>query len=168
MSRYCRLYIPGNIWFFTVNLRDRRSLLLCRAIDLLRAQVARVKRRYSFTIDAWVVLPEHMHCIWTLPEGDYDYSLRWQEIKKGFTRALTPRRAADTVWQRRFWEHGIRDEKDFRRHMDYVYFNPVKHGWVRQVCEWPFSSFHRDVARGLYPKTWAGNSVEFNVGERRR
>ncbi|EKM5066558.1 transposase [Cronobacter turicensis] len=168
MSRYRRLHIPGNTWFFTVNLRDRRSLLLCRAIDLLRAQVARVKRRYPFTIDAWVVLPEHMHCIWTLPEGDYDYSLRWQEIKKGFTRALMPRRAADTVWQRRFWEHGIRDEKDFRRHMDYVYFNPVKHGWVRQACEWPFSSFHRDVARGLYPKTWAGNSVEFNVGERRR
>ncbi|MDK1227376.1 REP-associated tyrosine transposase [Cronobacter turicensis] len=168
MSRYRRLHIPGNTWFFTVNLRDRRSLLLCRAIDLLRAQVARVKRRYPFTIDAWVVLPEHMHCIWTLPEGDYDYSLRWQEIKKGFTRAYLPRRAADTVWQRRFWEHGIRDEKDFRRHMDYVYFNPVKHGWVRQVCEWPFSSFHRDVARGLYPKTWAGNSVEFNVGERRR
>ncbi|EOI3575444.1 transposase [Cronobacter turicensis] len=168
MSRYRRLYIPGNTWFFTVNLRDRRSLLLCRAIDLLRVQVARVKRRYPFTIDAWVVLPEHMHCIWTLPEGDNDYSLRWQEIKKGFTRALTPRRAADTVWQRRFWEHGIRDEKDFRRHMDYVYFNPVKHGWVRQVCEWPFSSFHRDVARGLYPKTWAGDSGEFNVGERCR
>ncbi|EPU0992599.1 REP-associated tyrosine transposase [Cronobacter turicensis] len=168
MSRYRRLYIPGNTWFFTVNLRDRRSLLLCRAIDLLRAQVARVKRRYPFTIDAWVVLPEHMHCIWTLPEGDYDYSLRWQEIKKGFTRVLMPRRAADMVWQRRFWEHGIRDEKDFRRHMDYVYFNLVKHGWVRLVCEWPFSSFHRDVARGLYPKTWAGDSGEFYVGERRR
>ncbi|EGL73803.1 hypothetical protein CSE899_04103, partial [Cronobacter sakazakii E899] len=87
--------------------------------------------------------------------------------QKGFTRALTPQRAADTVWLRRFWEHGIRDEEDLRRHMDYVYFNPVKHGWVREVCEWPFSSFHRDVARGLYPKTWAGDSGEFCVGERR-
>ncbi len=83
MSRYRRLYIPGNTWFFTVNLRNRRSLLLCRYIDLVRAQVARVKRRYPFTIDAWVVLPEHMHCIWTLPEGDHNYSVRWQEIKKG-------------------------------------------------------------------------------------
>ncbi|WNY80973.1 transposase [Cronobacter dublinensis] len=167
MSRYRRLYIPGNTWFFTVNLRNRRSFLLCRYIHLLREQVAKVKQRYPFTIDAWVVLPEHIHCIWTLPEDDTDYSSRWREIKKGFTRALMPPVAADNVWQRRFWEHGIRDEEDLRRHKDYVYFNPVKHEWVRRVSEWPYSSFHRDVARGLYPAAWAGDDAGFYVGERR-
>ena len=166
MSNYRRLSIPGGTWFFTVNLRHRRSFLLCRHIGLLREQVAQVKKRYPFTVDAWVVLPEHMHCIWTLPEGDSNFSGRWREIKKGFTRALMRPAAADTIWQRRFWEHGIRDEEDFRRHINYVYINPVKHGWVTRVGDWPFSSFHRDVARGIYPQDWAGESADLAAGER--
>ncbi|SMG68695.1 transposase-like protein [Klebsiella quasipneumoniae] len=104
-----------------------------------------------------------MHCIWTLPEGDTDYSGRWRDIKKTFTRALAQRH----IWQPRFWEHAIRNEEDYRRHMDYVYINPVKHGYVRRVQDWPYSTFHRDVRRGWYPPEWAGEVSEFDAGERR-
>jgi len=166
MSQYRRSYLPGGSWFFTVNLRSRKSDLLCRHIDILRHQVARVKSRTPFIINAWVVLPEHMHCIWTLPENDTDYSGRWREIKKGFTRALGSAGLADTIWQRRFWEHCLRDEEDLRRHKDYVYINPVKHGWAKRVQDWSWSSFHRDVAAGLYPLDWGGEMADIRAGER--
>jgi len=124
---------------------------------------AQVKRRKPFLINGWVVLPEHMHCIWTLPEGDSDYSGRWRDIKKLFTRTLqTP-----NIWQPRFWEHTLRNEEDYRRHMDYIYINPVKHGWVKRVQDWPYSTFHRDVQNGLYPLEWAGGYTDFTAGERR-
>ena len=163
MSDYRRSYIPGGCWFFTVNLQNRRSDLLTRHIAHLRAATAFVKSKKPFLINAWVVLPEHMHCIWTLPEGDTDYSGRWRDIKKTFTRAL----AQHHIWQPRFWEHTIRNEEDYRRHMDYVYINPVKHGHVRRVQDWPYSTFHRDVRRGWYPPDWAGEVSEFDAGERR-
>ena len=163
MSNYRRSYIPGGCWFFTVNLQNRHSDLLTRHIDHLRAAIACAKRKRPFQINSWVVLPEHMHCIWTLPEGDSDYSGRWREIKKSFTRAL----AQSQIWQPRFWEHTIRNDEDYRRHMDYVYINPVKHRLVGRVSDWPYSTFHRDVRKGLYPEDWAGDTVEIDAGERR-
>lgn len=162
MSDYRRHYQPGGSWFFTVNLRDRHSDLLTCHIGALREAVARVKRKSPFAIDAWVVLPEHMHCIWTLPENDSDYSGRWREIKKAFTKSVL----VQTVWQPRFWEHTIRNDEDLRRHIDYIYMNPVKHGWVKRVGDWPYSTFHRDVRNGLYPQDWGGESDAFDAGER--
>ena len=104
-----------------------------------------------------------MHCIWTLPEGDCDFSGRWRDIKKTFSRNIE----MCHIWQPRFWEHTLRNEEDYRRHMDYIYINPVKHGYVRQVADWPFSTFHRDVAEGLYPVDWAGETDDFMAGERK-
>ena len=162
MSNYRRNYINGGTWFFTVNLQDRRSHLLTANIHALRCAIAAVKKVRPFRINAWVVLPEHMHCIWTLPGNDADYSSRWREIKKHFTHSLSSRH----IWQSRFWEHIIRDEHDYRQHVDYIYINPVKHAWVKQVQDWPFSTFHRDVRHGLYPQDWAGEIMDFNAGER--
>ena len=162
MSEYRRYYIKGGTWFFTVNLQNRRSQLLTTQYQMLRHAIIKVKRDRPFEINAWVVLPEHMHCIWTLPEGDDDFSSRWREIKKQFTHAC----GLKNIWQPRFWEHAIRNTKDYRHHVDYIYINPVKHGWVKQVSDWPFSTFHRDVARGLYPIDWAGDVTDFSAGER--
>ncbi len=162
MSNYRRSYQNGGTWFFTVNLRNRRSDLLVQQTGLLKQSIARVKSRKPFHINAWVVLPEHMHCIWTLPEHDCDYSSRWRDIKKGFTRGLQ----MSDIWQPRFWEHTLRSEEDYRRHMDYIYINPLKHGWVKQVSDWPYSTFHRDVRNGLYPWDWAGSTLDISAGER--
>ena len=161
MSNYRRHYISGGTWFFTVNLQDRRSHLLTSNINQLRCAISAVKKVMPFQIDAWVVLPEHMHCIWTLPDSDADFSSRWREIKKHFTRSLSARH----IWQPRFWEHTIRDVRDYCRHVDYIYINPVKHGWVQQVKSWPFSTFHRDVKSGLYPENWAGEMMDLRTGE---
>jgi len=163
MPNYRRACVPGATYFFTVNLRDRSSDLLVREIQLLRDTVRAVKARYPFHIDAWVVLPEHMHCLWTLPAGDADFALRWQAIKFAFSRRL-PRdesrspahavRRERGIWQRRYWEHLIRDEQDYQRHFDYIHCNPLKHGHVTRVCDWPYSSFHRAVRSGIYPGDW--------------
>jgi putative transposase len=167
MPNYRRAFIPGGTWFFTVNLLQRyRNDLLIREIDLLRETVQRVRERHPFQIDAWVVLPEHLHCIWTLPPGDSDFSKRWRLIKSGFSRALPHterrsdvRKAAGErgIWQRHYWEHLIRDEADYQRHVDYVHVNPLKHGYVKRVADWPYSTFHRYVAKGMYPADWCGD-----------
>jgi putative transposase len=177
MPDYRRNHVPGGTFFFTVNLLDRRSRLLVERIDALRETVRAVRARRAFHIDAWVVLPDHMHCIWTLPEGDVDYPSRWKAIKIHFakslpkTERLSPVRAAKGergIWQRRYWEHTIRDEADYSRHVDYVHYNPVKHGHAARVCDWPYSSFHRLVAAGMYPVDWVGDCEEsWSVGERR-
>ena len=176
MTNYRRNRVKGGTYFFTVNLLDRRSNLLVEHIDSLREAVQQVKQRKPFDIDAWVVLPEHLHCLWTLPEGDADFSSRWQEIKKRFSKALQPEEPRSTsrttkhergIWQRRFWEHTIRDDQDHAAHMDYIHFNPVKHGLVANVADWPYSTFHRSVAKGLYPTQWAVPQIELpNTGER--
>ncbi len=163
MSNYRRYYLNGGTWFFTVNLKKRKSDLLVRQIAELRSAVRRVKNTKPFQIDAFVVLPEHLHCIWTLPENDCDFSSRWRELKTLFTKSIK----CQEVWQPRFWEHTIRDEEDYCRHVDYIYINPVKHGWVRRVQDWPFSTFHRDVRDGTYPIDWAGDMNELEAGERR-
>src|SRR3954469_19186676 len=120
-------------------------------------------------IDAMVVLPDHLHAIWTLPEGDADFATRWRLIKSGFSRRvargerISDSRAAKAergIWQRRYWEHTIRDETDFSRHIDYIHFNPVRHGLVRRVEDWPYSSFHRYVRNGTLPDDWAGDAAE--------
>jgi len=164
--QYRRNYVEGGTYFFTVNLLERDKTLLVDHINELREAVRWVKERQPFYIDAWVVLPDHMHAIWTLPEGDADYSSRWQEIKKRFSKSLPKneplscvreRKGERGIWQRRFWEHTIRDERDFQYHVDYIHFNPLKHGMVHQVKDWPFSSFHRCVANGIYPVNWCNS-----------
>lgn len=173
MPNYRRAYASGGTWFFTVNLLQRRNNdLLVRHIHDLRAAVRRVMMLYPWHIDAWVVLPEHMHCVWTLPDGDHDYATRWRLIKTGFSKCLPIDelrsksrilRGERGIWQRRYWEHQIRDEADFARHIEYCYINPVKHGHVQAVVDWPYSSFHRDVASGFYAPDWAGD-VSLSVG----
>jgi putative transposase len=167
MSTYRRKFIAGGTYFFTVNLLDRSSDLLVTRIDALRDAVATARGHRPFDIDAWVVLPDHMHCIWTLPTGDENYPARWWDIKGRFSKALPPgeRRSRSRsgrgergIWQRRYWEHTIRDERDFAAHMDYVHFNPVKHGYVEHPAEWLYSTFQRCVAGGLYPADWAGTN----------
>jgi putative transposase len=127
--------------------------------------------RHPFEIAATVVLPDHLHAIWTLPEGDADFALRWRLIKSAFSRELPDderisasraRKAERGIWQRRYWEHTLRDENDFARHFDYIHFNPVKHGHVGRVTDWPYSTFHRMVQLGVYPEDWGGDSR--NVG----
>lgn len=176
MTDYRRIRVPGGTYFFTVNLLDCHSDLLSRHIQNLRDAVRQVRTRAALHIDAWVVLPEHMHCIWTLPDGDADFSSRWKAIKAGFSKRLPPGehrwasrigKGERGIWQRRFWEHTIRDDRDYAAHVDYVHFNPVKHGLVSDVRDWPYSSFHRDVARGAYPAAWAGGGVDvLEAGER--
>ena len=163
MPDYRRNRVPGGTYFFTINLLDRSRPLLIERIDLLRSAVRRVHELRPFHIDAWVVLPEHMHTLWTLPEGDADYRGRWQAIKMLFSKAIKPGeprspsrqiRGERGIWQRRYWEHTIRNDHDHAAHMDYIHFNPVKHGLVTNVVDWPYSSFHRSVAMGLYPANW--------------
>ncbi|HSO41771.1 MAG TPA: transposase [Rhodospirillales bacterium] len=176
MPDFHRRRVPGGCYFFTVNLLERRgNTLLTDRIDLLRGSVARVRRARPFTIDAWVVLPDHLHAVWTLPPGDDNFSTRWRLIKTVFARGLetTERlsrvRRADGergIWQRRFWEHSIRDDHDRAAHIDYVHFNPVKHGLVSSPAEWPYSTFKISVRRGVYPSDWAGAGVkEMPAGE---
>jgi len=167
MPNYRRAHHPGGIYFFTVNLAERRpGDLLVRHIDRLRECVNHVRQRHPFGIHAWVVLPDHLHCILEMPADDSDFSRRWRLIKARFSRSLpgcgTPspscsRRGERGIWQRRFWEHRIRDEDDYRAHMDYVHINPVRHGLVPSVRDWPYSTFHRLVERGVYPADWAGS-----------
>jgi putative transposase len=165
MPNYRRARTPGATWFFTVNLLQRRANdLLVREIDILRACIAKERAARPFSINAWVVLPEHMHWIWTLPIDDHDFSTRWRRIKTDFSRAVPLSEGRDPtrmkrgergIWQRRYWEHQIRDEIDYCRHVDYIHYNPVKHGWARCAADWPHSSFSQFVARGVYTNDWS-------------
>ena len=177
MADYRRYRVLGGTYFFTVNLLERRGDLLVRHVEALRSAVRETRRRMPFHIDAWVVLPDHLHCVWTLPPGDADYSNRWKAIKIRFVRAIpkTERRSTvraargeRAIWQRRFWEHSIRNEADYAHHVDYVHFNPMKHGHVDSLADWPYSSFHRWVTAGRYPSDWCvGGHDGFETGERR-
>ena len=169
MSDYRRVWEGGGTYFFTVNLMRRGGNdLLTRHIDLLRSVVAIVRRRHPFLIHAWVVLPEHMHCVIELPAGDAEFALRWRLIKAGFSKGLPVdewrssvrvRRGERGIWQRRYWEHLVRDEADFHAHVDYAHINLVKHGLVERVVDWPYSTFHRLVTQGVYPLDWAGGEA---------
>jgi putative transposase len=157
-------------------LHDRGRSLLTDEIAVLREAIRRTRAESPFHIDAIVVLPDHLHAVWTLPDGDADFSSRWRAIKKSFTKAIPQTEQRDPVrrsrhergiWQRRFWEHLIRNDDDYARHVDYCYINPVKHGLVTRVRDWPYSSFHRDVRAGLFPIDWAGDGDDLGeFGER--
>jgi putative transposase len=166
MPDYRRAWHPGGTYFFTVNLLKRHGNdLLTRHMEVLRDVVHAVRKRHPFRIHGWVVLPDHLHCVIELPADDADFAKRWRLIKAGFSKTL-PRdeqlskvrqaRGERGIWQRRFWEHLIRDEADFQAHMDYVHINPVKHGFVERVGNLPYSTFHRMVEAGIYPHDWAG------------
>jgi putative transposase len=164
MPNYRRVFVPGGTYFFTVNLLERRGNdLLVRHISVLREAVHTTRQLHPFKIHAWVVLPEHLHCIIELPTDDHDFSLRLRLIKHHFSVAIPKdeyrsnvrqHRRERGIWQRRFWEHVIRDEDDYGAHMNYVHYNPVKHGLVERVKDWPYSTFHRCVQAGMYPLNW--------------
>jgi REP-associated tyrosine transposase len=152
LTNYRRNFVVGGSFFFTVNLADRRSRLLTENVELLRAAFRYARNRHPFKIEAIVILPDHLHTIWTLPESDADFSLRWRLVKSAFSRGLPVgehisasriSKGGRGIWQRRYWEHTIRDEGDFGRHVDYIHFNPVKHGYTSDAQNWPYSSFHR-------------------------
>ncbi len=181
MPNYIRAK-EANTYFFTV-VTWRRQPVLCRepCRAMLRKAIADVRRTHPFEIVAWVLLPDHTHCIWKLPEGDNDYSKRWGMIKAGFTRRIhklindgitikgmlpsdtrsksQKQRHEGLIWQRRFWEHQIRDENDFNHHCDYIHFNPVKHGLVKTPTQWPYSTIHGFVEKGIYSADWGGDGT---------
>jgi len=170
MSNYRRAHVPGGVFFFTVVTHNRRPFLTNPdALHALRESITDLRKSMPFTVDAWVVLPDHFHCIWTLPPGDHDFSKRTGRIKAGFscrcpqyadaaTSSSRTDRHESAVWQRRFWEHAIRDELDYARHFDYIHVNPLKHGLVQRVIDWPHSTFHRHVKKGIYPLDWCGDA----------
>jgi putative transposase len=165
MSQYRRAKINGSAFFFTVVLADRSRTLLVDRIDRLRQAYRVVQERRPFETIAICVLPDHVHAVWALPEGDADFSTRWSLIKTGFSRGVDAGSRSKSklakrekgVWQRRYWEHAIRNEADLERHIDYTHFNPVKHGHVAKVADWPHSSFHRYVERGVLVADWGGD-----------
>jgi len=176
--RYRRAGVPGASYFFTVNLAERSRRLLVDHADVLRAVIREVQSRHPFQIDAMVVLPDHLHAIWTLPKNDKDFSTCWMLIKSGFSRRLPAGERRNRsravkgergIWQRRFWEHLIRDEKDYERHVDYIHYNPVKHGYVARPVDWPHSSIHRFIAQGIVSPDWADgerHETDNEYGER--
>lgn len=175
MSDYRRAWHPGGLYFFTVNALERRGNdILVRHIDALREAIRWTRRNHPFRIHAWVVLPDHLHCMIELPPGDADFAMRWRLIKMHFSKSLPVaerrstvrrRRGERGIWQRRYWEHLLRDERDFAAHMDYVHFNPVKHGYVTRAADWPYSTLPRLMQAGVYPADWAGSvAMEAVVG----
>jgi putative transposase len=168
VSNYRRAYLPGGIYFFTVVTFNRAPVFTDESrVEALRQAFRKVKATRPFEIDAMVILPEHLHCIWRMPEGDADYSSRWREIKKAASRQIntaTNARNERMVWQRRFWEHAIRDEEDWRRHVDYIHYNPVKHGLASSPGEWAWSSFDNAVSKGWYEQTWGDREPATIVG----
>ncbi|MBI5327650.1 MAG: transposase [Deltaproteobacteria bacterium] len=173
--RYRRSKAKGAAFFFTVVTHGRKRILCHEAnIRLIKEAFQYVINRHTFRIDAFVLLPDHIHCIWTLPHNDNDFSLRWGLIKsyfsrqcqdgyKGFRSASKLSKGEQAVWQRRFWEHQIRDEKDFEAHCNYIHYNPVKHSLVTLPRDWAYSSFHRYVKQGIYKSDWgAGCEIQFD------
>lgn len=171
---YRRVFVRGGAYFFTVVTAKRRPILASQhALALLRDAFRATAVSRPFVVEAIVVLPDHLHCIWTLPPGDADFSTRWRLIKTRFTRRaapalcqgshpLGPVRGNGSIWQQRFWEHLLRDERDFERHFDYVHYNPVRHGYVSSPALWRYSSFHRAVRDGVYPVDWGAEAPDLD------
>jgi len=167
--KYRRADLCGGTYFFTVNLADRRQTLLVDEISVLRSVINSVKRNHPFKLDAMVVLPEHLHLLMTLPKNDNDFAKRWMLVKSGFSRSLPKQepvsrsRAAKGergIWQRRYWEHLIRNERDFARHVEYIHYNPVKHGHVMIASDWPYSTIHQYIKLGLVSTDWACGEID--------
>lgn len=174
MPHYRRHYGPGATYFFTVVSYQRAHILTHPDVQQsLRAAIESVRETMPFTIDAWVLLPDHLHAIWTLPVNDSDFGARWSRIKARVSRecrhlaVATPvsasraKRREVNFWQRRFWEHHIRDDQDYARHFDYIHFNPIKHKWVERARDWPYSTFHRYQAAGVYEEAWGTDPGDF-------
>ena len=168
MSNYRRSQQKGGSFFFTVALANRQSHLLIQYIDYFKQAYRKVWQNYPFESVAVCVLPDHVHAIWTLPPDDCNYSLRWQLIKRYFSRHFNVSQTRSHskikyrekgIWQRRFWEHEIRDEQDLQRCIDYVHFNPVKHGYVARCIDWEYSTFHHYVRLGMLPENWGGTEL---------
>jgi len=173
MSNYHRAKLGGGTYFFTVVTYRRQTLFQNEmARQLLNNAIAKTRQNYPFTIEAWVLLPEHLHCIWTLPENDNNFSIRWSLIKSQFSKSAKSffhrpewmndskqKHRETTIWQRRFWEHQIREQQDYNNHFDYIHYNPVKHGLVKPVKDWPYSTFHNYVKKGFYPSNWGCEMV---------
>ena len=177
MVLYRRNFLPGGTFFFTATLADRRSCALVENIGLLRYAFRMTRHERPFSVEAVVVLPDHLHIVMTLPPDDADFPGRWKRCKSLFTRLVAKRgdagpqnrRGEYTLWQRRYWEHTIRDESDLVRHIDYIHFNPVRHQLVSQIDEWPYSSFHHYVRQGVLPRDWGGSAPGDSLfGERER
>ena len=178
MPNYRRAYFEAGTYFFTVVTYKRNKILCAKdSRENLKVAINEVREEHPFITNAWILLPDHIHCIWTLPKGDDNFSIRWQLIKGRFsmrfdkdetkivaTSESRQKRGEQAIWQRRFWEHLIRDEKDFERHCDYIHYNPVKHGYVTAPKDWPFSTFHRFVKRGVYDEDW-GARGEVKIDE---
>ena len=174
--RYRRTKISGRTYFFTLVTYNRQPFLCNPAnVELLRQAFRYTIQRHPVDIDAFVLLPDHIHCIWTLPEDDHNYSMRWRLIKSYFSRycqdgyhdVVSESRQSKqerAFWQRRFWEHLIRDDRDYAKHVEYIHYNPVKHGLVTAPKDWKYSSFHRYVRSGLYDEMWgAGDEILFSL-----
>lgn len=165
---FIRAFVPGGTFFFTVVTYGRQPLFKnADSRSALREALARVSERRPFTLECMVLLPDHLHCIWSLPSGDADFSTRWRKTKEHFTRTVRARgieaapvssgqtgKGLRGFWQQRFWEHTIRDEEDFSRHADYIHYNPVKHGLAGCPHDWPWSTFHKWVDREVYDRDW--------------
>ena len=173
MTNYRRNFLPGGTYFFTAVLANRHSRLLVDKIEALRGALQHTQREMPFKVIAMVVLLDHLHCVWRLPQGDADYPTRWKLFKTAFSRCIPKgeRRSVSRIskgergiWQRRYWEHTLFDGDDVNRHIDYIHFNPVKHGYVDRVVDWPYSTFHRYVELNRYPADWAGGGVEWGSG----
>lgn len=145
--KYRRYYVQGGSYFFTVVTFKRLPVFNDASVALLRETFRQIKAKYPFHINAAVVLPVHLHCVWTLPEGDANFSLRWQLIKSHFTLECRKRGFQQPIWQPRFWEYCLRNHKDFNHHVEYVHFNPVKHGYVKKPEGWPWSTIHHARAQ---------------------
>jgi putative transposase len=184
MATFRRSVVPGATYFFTVNTSQRIKVLTDPPFYLtIKEALRQVMAKHPFVIDAFVLLPDHMHCIWTLPQDDGNYAMRWNIIKRlvsQITRneiapllsASRSKRKELGLWQRRFWEHQIRVEEDFAMHANYIHWNPMKHGYVSRVVDWPYSSFHKYLRDDIYPEDWAGtvdsvraHSARYDIGE---
>ena len=178
MSQYRRYYEKGGLYFFTVVTFHRLPILTGEnQRALLHDAWLSVMKQHPFETIAICLLPDHLHCIWKLPEGDSDYSTRWKEIKRRFTRgylkqigpgeernASRQMQGEAAIWQRRFWEHFINDEDDLENHLDYIHYNPVKHEYVSRPMDWQWSSFGRFVKMGIYAPEWEGGDAGRLVG----
>ena len=170
--RYRRIRIEGETYFFTLVTEGRRKILTnTSSVALLDEAIEKIRSRHPFELIAQVVLPDHLHAMWSLPEGDANFSMRWRLIKETFTRNYVKRHGAPEVsaerrargehaiWQHRFWEHVIRDDRDFYTHLDYIHLNPVHHGLVAAAADWPHSTFRDWVAREVYEPAWGSDQA---------
>jgi putative transposase len=174
MPKYIRSQLAGATYFFTLTLAQRQSQLLTQNIALFRQAYQRANALHPFTTIAICVLPDHLHAIWQMPVDDGDFALRWRMIKSNFSRNFSVNQERSNskikhrekgIWQRRYWEHQIRDDVDLQRHVDYIHINPVKHGHVKQVKDWPYSTFHKYLAQGIYTENWGGFDDSGAFGE---